>query len=472
LQAIVSTLNYLLLINLKKQTCKILEGHRGRYYGISWDANSTLILTHSSHNKNGTQGYLSFGNQAKLIELSNPHQTLWLPDNKIAIANTGKNCLTLFDPSSNEYKDHYFNEVTADHNAAGETCGDHFNSLFYKNDRLFVLAHHFYKTSYVLELAYPSCEILKKQEVMFRSGMRNIWVDENNNIFSSHSESGSLIEITSGNTLWNNGTPRLYQKGLAVTKDYFIVGDGQRGTYEERMRMQTAVWLIDKKNYSSVDYIPFGPFGQIQEIRIIDEPDFAHHGMIFNNKEYFKQEDYLTRCRRKKMNFANDPLAKFIYIAGCLRLNDEDWYTPLNSNQKELTIAVARNQPSKNFMASLKYKFSDAQNEMQHLSLIVGYKGMYDQNMMALFLHYVNRETCHLYLMKHIDNAWQPPELLIEKINFEGDLKVKKRKNSLTIYCNQHKPISKSFTPQELTGKIGIRCIGSQFKDFTCKNIW
>lgn len=459
---------------------QIVESHRREYYGISWweDSDAPVLghsglknehLTDLAAYANSEKGCLSFGHKHSAKFLSNPHQILCAPNGWVITANTGRNCITIYDPKSTFCKELRVNDIRWDRLGKDDLSGEHFNSVYIKNDRLYALAHGFYKYSYVLEFSYPDCTFIAKHDIKQRSGLHNIWVDDAGNMISCHSEAGELIEIKSNQPLWRGGST-LYPKGLAATQDMIIVGDGDRAERHERTASQTGVWLIDRKSLGTIDFIALGPYGPVHEVRVLDIPDEAHHGKPFKNMAYFSQHNFLQKHREKKLakyyEIKNNPLHnQFTYITGHFEMDQSGWMYPKPAQiESPLVIALAKKQPKRDFQLSIDYHFADPHD--QHLSLIVGYRGSQDNNMSAIFLHHTINKTCHLYLMKNNDGIWGNPEVLYPNVEHKGKLSVDRSGSKLKITCGSLKPVYKELSIDELEGDVGIRCQGSQFKNF------
>lgn len=292
MKALVSTINHLLYVDLTSKAIKVVESHRPRYYGISWWGNSDYpVLSHSgiagedmktfAEFVHSEQGYLSFGEKQSSTFLSCPHQILCAPNGWIIAANTGRNRVTVIDPVTEFYKELRVNDINWDRMGDVKLIGEHFNSVFIRNERLYVLAHGFDRQSYVLEYAFPACELISRHDIPSFSGLHNLWIDDRGRMVSCHSKAGELIDIKTGVTVWKGAGS--YVRGLAVTTDSIIVGDSEQSGPQSGTISQCGLWLVDRKTMKTQDYLPLGMFGGCREVRILDVADEAHHGKRFNN---------------------------------------------------------------------------------------------------------------------------------------------------------------------------------------------
>jgi hypothetical protein len=487
LKVLVGTPCQLLLVDLEKASTQIIENHRRYYYGISWWENSEYpVLTHSTADTTklttledyvlSESGFVSFGEEHGSILLSRPHQVLCAPNGWAVIANTGRNRITIYDPASHFHRDLRINDINHDVMGHENKCGEHFNSVFIKNDRLYVLAHGFEKQSYVLEYTFPGCELVRRQDASQKTGMHNIWVDDDGRMISCNSPSGELVDIKSDEVIWRGAA--VHSRGLAVSRDHIILGDSEIGKRENRVYSQTGLWLIDRRSMKTLDYIPLGPYGVVFDIRLLDVPDEAHHGKTFKNIDALEQRNCLQENRKRKLSkirmVENDsftPQMKF--ILGNVQLNEQGWVAPWPAyiSQGQL-IAIRKKRPASDFNLKIDYAFLESQTfPEQHFSLIAGYKGNHDKNMVAVFLHHTSKKATHLYLMKNENGVWGQAEVLIPEVSHAGQLEVSRTGNALRISCNGSKPIKKVLNAIELEGDVGIRCQGAHFRNFVVQEV-
>lgn len=483
------------MVDLQTAATHVIETHRREYYGISWWPESDFpVLSHSgvvnetlvdlASYANSIKGQLSFGEKQTAPFLSEPHQILCAPNGWAIITNTGRNCITLYDPSTQFYRDIRVNDLQWDRLNRGERNGEHFNSVFLKNNYLYVLAHGHEKESYVLQFSYPDCELINKKVARKCSGLHNIFVDDDGHMISCNTEVGGLIEIQSNELIWQCGQA-FYSRGLAVTKDVITMGDSQIGTRETRVNSKSGLWLIDRKTLKSIDYIFLGNYGNVHEVRILDESDEAHHGNVFKNITALEKKNYYQEVRQTKMKeyhlwLENNALfSQFNYCVSGLEINELGWFYP---RAGDFCLALSKQSPKNDFILTAEYQFSISDKKPhQTLSLIIGYKGPLDSNMIAILLN-SHLERTSLELWRHDNCAWNKEKILIEpfkkqdrseickiedRLEKQGQLRVTKIGNELEIICDDLKPIKLEFNDEALSGEVGVRCLGSQFKNFT-----
>ena len=296
MKALVSTNNHVLYVDFGIGSVKILESERQNYYGISWWGSSDYpVLAHSRVEVNALhtfedyacseQGYLSFADKVSQDFLSCPHQIFCAHNGWVVATNTGKNRVSIYNPEKQFYKDLRENDIDWDRKGRNDLCGEHFNSVFVKDDRLYVLAHAFTRQSYVLEYSFPDCQLIQKHNITNRVGCHNIFVDATGNMLTCSSNSGELLDIKSNQVIWSGSASFL--RGLAVTTEMIVVGDSEIASYKNRNTTQCGLWLIDRKSLKTLDYVPLGHYGACHDVRILDVADEAHNGIRFKNMSLF-----------------------------------------------------------------------------------------------------------------------------------------------------------------------------------------
>ncbi|MCD6064703.1 MAG: hypothetical protein K0R82_2614, partial [Flavipsychrobacter sp.] len=237
--AIVSTTNYLLLVDLQSRQVRPLENGCPEYYGVSWFADaSDLTMSHSGLNNGdlidissyaqSEKGWLSSGDLRSRAILSAPHQIFCAPDNRVICTNTGRNTVTVLDlKQPTVFQEASISHARWDRLALDNITGDHLNSVFLRSDRLYVIAHGHSYGSKLVTFHYPSLEVIRIDVLIFRRGLHNIWVTADDQRISCDSENGRLIDLDCSIPLWESGAA-IYTRGLAASEEYVLVGESQR----------------------------------------------------------------------------------------------------------------------------------------------------------------------------------------------------------------------------------------------------
>lgn len=273
MKLIVSTPLQILLVDPFTKETTVLRAGDGYYYGIT-NKNGTIVLTHSG-------GYLQyFPQEQKTVHTPNqliqPHQVEWV-DDLILVANTGKNCLSVYDPNGNFSRDVYLNDIRWDDKDAGRK-GNHFNSVHLTGSTLHVVAHNYERPSEVWELSWPDLQVLNAYATR-AAWAHNYWECEWGKIICD-SKNGSLYEVSTGETLWKAPDQPSMTRGLAATDEHIFVGHSSFNQRTDRYWKTGGIWIIDRKTLQTVDKIVMPGSGDVHEIRMVDVPDSSHNQQI------------------------------------------------------------------------------------------------------------------------------------------------------------------------------------------------
>lgn len=383
--AIVATTGWLLLVDLQTKKVQALENSRPEYYGISWfEGDNDLVLSHTGLDSAtltdinayalSERGWVSKGGLRSRNFLSAPHQILCAPDNRIVCANTGRNVISVFDYGRpNVYQEAGISSERWDRLSLENLKGDHLNSVFLRDDRLYVIAHGFSKGSKLAVFSYPGLEIISVEAVVGKTGLHNIWIKSNGQRISCHSEGGSLIDLHDKYPLWESGSDG-YTRGLAATDEYVLVGESQKSGRDLRRSSLSGLWILDAKTWKPLDYLSLGPYGVVMEVRVLDAPDDAHHGKPFKGLAALLTKDAL-------MEISHSRLSGSRAVAENARL----WATyepvfgaPAISNDgfkcaavDQLSLAIK----NENSPTQIKFEYSLDNDSKAHISAVLGYQG-------------------------------------------------------------------------------------------------
>lgn len=272
---LVSTPLHIFLVEPFEHEVSILRSGDGYYYGITYHSGN-VVLTH-------TGGYLQYFKHSEPIKatsnhLIQPHQAEWV-DNQIIVANTGKNCISVFDVDGNLLRDVYPNEIRWDDKDSGR-IGNHFNSVHRVNDQIFLVAHNYDRPSEVWELSWPDL-VVQGVEICQSSWAHNYWECELGRIICNSKE-GSIYEINSGETIWHSGENNAMTRGLAATDDHIFVGYSSHNIRKQRNWKTGGIWVIDRKTLKTIDKILLPGAGDVHEIRLVGLPDACHNDQVIH----------------------------------------------------------------------------------------------------------------------------------------------------------------------------------------------
>lgn len=317
---LVATTNYLLLVNIDGKTTIPIENGRPEYYGITWDPRGDgIILSHSGLNNSdlidissyatSEVGYLSAGIVTTEPFLSAPHQILFGSDRRIIATNTGRNSITVYDPEMpGHFQEKRVSASRWDRLNLENTLGDHLNSVFQKDDMLFVVAHGHKHGSSIVTLSYPQLEIQNISPVAGRTGLHNIWISDDGQQLCCHSNIGGLIEVNANKVIWESGS-RIYTRGLAVARDFIVVGESQMTNRDQRRSSMSGLWVLDRQSFATLDHICLGPYGAVNEVRLLNVADLAHHGQPFTDVKSLLPNSMFEKISYERLEAAQNVLS-------------------------------------------------------------------------------------------------------------------------------------------------------------------
>jgi hypothetical protein len=480
--ALVSTTIYLLLVDLEQGHIIPLEGHRDEYYGISWfEGDDRLVLSHSGiKNSNlrdlvsyasSERGWISAGEEKSPIFLSAPHQILCTADDKIVCTNTGRNVITTIDLK----KPGYYHECGLsserwDRLSPEVLSGDHLNSVYIKDDKLYVIAHRFNKGSWLGIFSYPDMQLMDIENLAPRSGLHNIWVTEQGQRISCDSEKGSLIDLDESTPIWISGSP-IFTRGIAAHGNYIIVGESQKTGRDLRHSSMSGLWIVDRRDWKSVDHICLGPYGAVNEVRLLDVPDMAHHNVPFAGLgELLKREGMLKEFSSKSLEaskrvYENRLIWKSYEIMFGSPQTRKDGF--LHADIGNLSLIKKLHEDT---YISFDFSFEELENlEERHISTVMDYRGNGDDSLMSLFLIQPHSDTeASLSLWKNEGTSWSRyPEFEYSGLPLLGNVRVERDNNEIIIYINGNKlaSINCDVISENLDlGPFGVRWVGSGIK--------
>lgn len=284
---------------------RLLRAGDGEYYGLSWGPAGTVVVSHSGLDHDAFQthedytrpptGYVSIhtGEGERRTRLDSPaglvapHQ-IELVDELIVATNTGRNCIVLYDLNGRLVRERRLVEARWDVNPDGSK-GNHFNSVHRTGDRLWVVSHNFERPSCVWELSWPGLETVQVHETRARWA-HNFWVGEYGPVVCN-SKDGSLLSITTNETIWKAPEDHAITRGLAVLGDHIFVGRSAYAPRGERKFATGGLWVIDRKSLKTLESYVFPGVGCINEVRGCDGRDEAHVETPFDRS-------WLTRIGR------------------------------------------------------------------------------------------------------------------------------------------------------------------------------
>jgi hypothetical protein len=304
MQLLVSTPLQILLVDTDSGQTSTVRAGDGYYYGISCNE-ETLALTHFT-------GYLGFYSNNKITQsvdhLDDPHQVEWVGDDCLLVANSGRNCVSVFDSQGKLQQDVFLNDIRIDDK--NNRRGNHFNSVHKVGDRVFVVAHNYEKPSELWELSWPDLQV-EKVWPSSATWAHNVWFSEIG-LVTCNTKGGSLFDIYTQKNIWKSDDELVLTRGLAVHKDHIFVGCSTFTPRKHRYWTTSSICILDRNTLQTIDKIMLPGSGEIREIRIVGYHDECHNqqiikgSMIDQIKMISKPVDIAYQLRKTNANLQKD----------------------------------------------------------------------------------------------------------------------------------------------------------------------
>ena len=155
----------------------------------------------------------------------------------------------------------------------------HLNSIWFGPDYVLLAFHFFGKGPRVCMYSWPERRLLETWPIDSSVGIHNAYMHQ-----------GKLITLCPGWISWGNdpyviagGLKNLH--ALAVTPDKVLVGGSNwiPNRVERQKDPAGCVNILDPDTLERIKLLPFGR-GPVSTIRVLDEPDLAHHGMPWSGR--------------------------------------------------------------------------------------------------------------------------------------------------------------------------------------------
>jgi len=307
---LIATAQALLRYDTETNQTFIVQDANPLYYGISWFPNSDrMYLSHSGGSGNlasieaymrSEVGFISESGQRTSPQLlSNPHQIRCLTPPFIAATNTGRNSIIILNSTDWSTRQIRFDDVHWDRfDPAGQ--GSHFNSVEFDGNKLYVLAHNFDAGSYELQITWPDLASVTRRSLPGQQ-LHNLWYRDNDTHISCDSPNGGLVELNTGRQLWRHDGQKFYTRGLASNGKHIFVGATEIAPRDEREFRISRIIVLDAESYRLEDMVELGPFGDVCEVRIIDEFDLCHPVGPLSNTHLLAQNPHRQAAVRENI---------------------------------------------------------------------------------------------------------------------------------------------------------------------------
>ncbi len=246
---------------------------KGNYYGVTWNEERIYCSRNPKHNPISVIDV--FDKSFQLLEPlffsiqpNNVHQILII-DGRLHITNTQCDRIIEYNLCSGEMKSHNWT------GEEGDRC--HINSIWIEGDRIYVVESGLKgkKCPPAIQVLDKSYKSLIKHYVHTRH-IHNVYMEGGEFYNCSHTglmKGDQELDLRKDK---ENG----FFRGLARSNTHWYIGESQVLPRPERSFGDASILVLDN-DFNIADVIALKDTGQIQDIRIMDEPDLAHNGVSF-----------------------------------------------------------------------------------------------------------------------------------------------------------------------------------------------
>ncbi|WP_158916711.1 hypothetical protein [Caulobacter sp. S45] len=475
---LVSTPRYLLRYNTDSRQTYIVDDGRGEYYGISWfDGADSITLSHSNLDNASLQtfvdyadsevGVLSCGHSLSQPFLSQPHQILCL--NEVVLAtNTGRNCLSVVNSKDWSVRQYRYSRAIWDRCGSGIDVGNHINSVTEDDEFIYLLANNFGKGSFALKVSKGDYKLVGTTHFEC-TGLHNIWLRDKSTTISCHSGRQAIVDLESGVPLWVCDDELAYTRGLAATPDSLFVGVSEFKERAGRSNGMTGLWILDSGSFKEKDYHSIGPFGGVNELRLLEVADLCHgrtampltSQLLGQPVQSYWASEKITELKNKRII-----ATKWEMVSENLISLTHDSF---RCSEAGLGMALARNISAQDVKISATL---DVSKNIDGLSCIIArYKGPEDRNMIAVTLAREADYVSRLAFWTNIDGNWS------EKCGCEfygrvADVELIVIGNCGKVYSDKKLLLeANGFCEDSGDGRVGVRISKAEVSNFQVQTL-
>jgi hypothetical protein len=467
----------LLLVNAQTSEVHLVEDDRPEYYGISWPANGqAMYLGHSGLENarlsslrsymDSECGWVSCGEVNGPSSLSLAHQILCTGD-RIVATNTGRNCLTVFRTDDWFYRHYWIDQHRWDRMGTDEACGSHFNSLFLQNDTLYVVAHNHNRGSAIVRLAWPEMELLGIDETPTLMA-HNLWVTDEGQMIVCDSMRGTLVDVVTGDVLWQCDMPQVVTRGLACDGNHVFIGHSAIGPRAERVDRDGRVWIVERASWTTVDSLRLPGSGNVHEVRLIDAPDHCHHGHPFRGR-------IATRGRIAEVVIAGKTPAAQWQQAVAEAPGKGTWHQHVafarldNQGAKAADFSLATLSPLLARDVKVRATVDVRDDTARHAGLVARYRGPGDSNVVVALL--AKSELGYsVQLWHHHDGRWSLRRST-KTLYGLGELELQVIGDGARVTMAGEALIHATIPGPPWAGRVGMRSAGGTLSDFQAESL-
>lgn len=455
-------------------------------YGLSWTYDGmTLCTVHDRTDRanwhkmedyaDSEIGSVALGEATRINCLSAPHQALCTPEH-IVVANSGRNCITVFRQDDLSYFHHWFDGNRWDRKGDDNPCGSHFNSVCLQGDRLYVLAHNFSsvpeRMPYIVELQWPSLEEIRRIDAPSIQP-HNVWPQPQGRFIICDSLSNTLCRIPDGKVLCRAPSDKWMTRGLACHGNRVFVGLSMFSRSRETRQVgDGAVWVLDRKTWRTEDLIRLPRAGQVCEVRIVDAEDECHHGNPFIGQLPFESEAQNIHAKwvGPRRCTSSDGLAisgeNWQIVEGVFSSTDDGVIFPEGG---VTGIALKKGYQAKDLRISAGVIVPKQEKE-RYAGLVGRYIGPGEKNMYVAQVY--RNGTCQLvHLWRNVAGKWTLLGMSTIPKDVKGRLAFLLKGESLTVAMGKTPLLQVTDDALPEKGQFGVRANSGRIAGIECQEL-
>lgn len=274
MKLLVTTSKSLLLVTYSDKTnIKVLHEGYGLYYGITYSEDYIYVaarkrmLTSSENSENENGVLLVFNKELILKEeicchdfpLRDMHQIQYY-SGKIYITCSFDNMIAIYDLKTKNWSQWFPNESVKFKDV------NHFNSIFVKDDSLYLLAHNFGDS---MIYKFDTCNLqLVKQQIIIGKQAHNIWMNDGDLYTCSSGEesiksTGGFVKVLSG-----------FLRGITFSSELCFVGSSEKVERKDRDMTDGKIFVLNK-SLEEIDSIILKKEGMVLDIKLLGVFDYS-----------------------------------------------------------------------------------------------------------------------------------------------------------------------------------------------------
>lgn len=247
------------------------------YNGITWNENNIFV----SASVDAKYIIHKFDKSLELVDtlseadLHETHQIFW-QNNKLYVTNTGLNRIEILENGN-------WSSIAWKH---ARYDIDHINGIWI-NDKRFYITEFRRRTEgappSIIRICDNDFNTLEEITVNRGKGIHNIY-HENNTLYTLISSPPQIIEynlISKKFSAFNLDVKDALIRGIARTINYWYIGVSRWEMERDKRHVGDAIVLQLDNEFNEVNRITMPDFGPVCDIRVIDELDLAHNGILF-----------------------------------------------------------------------------------------------------------------------------------------------------------------------------------------------